>query len=207
MNHTAESSPATALSPEEYLLQTHRESQSAREAFVQESSSLLLKASQLMADCLKQGGKILICGNGGSAADAQHFAAELVGRMILERKKPLPAIALTTDSSNLTALANDYSFDQVFSKQVEALARSGDLLIAISTSGNSPNVVAAAQSARELGCRIISLTGGAGGKLLSLSDVNLNVREGKNSSRIQETHIFVIHSLVDLLDRYFLPVA
>ena len=143
----------------------------------------------------------------GIGSDSQHLAAEMVGRMILERKKPLPAIALTTDTSNLTALANDYSFEQIFARQVQALGRDGDVLIAISTSGNSPNVVAAVTEAKQLGCKVISLTGGTGGKLASLSDVTLNVSAGRNSSRIQETHIFAIHSLVDLLDRFFLPVT
>ncbi len=202
MNHTPESQ-----SPHSYLEQTHLESQNAREVFVKECSESLIAASHLIAQSLCAGGKVLICGNGGSAADSQHLAAEMVGRMILERKKPLPAIALTTDTSNLTALANDYSFEQIFARQVQALGRDGDVLIAISTSGNSPNVVAAVTVAKQLGCKVISLTGGTGGKLASLSDVTLNVSAGRNSSRIQETHIFAIHSLVDLLDRFFLPVT
>ena len=157
-----------------------------------------------MAKTFKNGGKILIFGNGGSAADAQHMAAEMVGRMLMERKIPLPAIALSTDTSALTAIGNDYSYEQVFQMQLEALGRSGDLAIAISTSGNSKNVVLAVESARKKGMKVISLTGGSGGKLRELSDISLNVNLGKHASMIQETHITVIHLLVDLMDRYFL---
>ncbi len=187
----------------DYLTQTSVESTAIREQFLREQAERLVEASRLMSETLSRSGKILICGNGGSAADAQHLAAEMVGRMLIERRA-LPAIALTTDTSNLTALANDYGYDWVFSRQVEALARPGDLLIAISTSGNSPSVLHAADAARKLGCKVVSLTGGTGGKLASISDLNLNASGGKNSSRIQETHIFIIHSLVDLLDRFFL---
>jgi D-sedoheptulose 7-phosphate isomerase len=111
---------------------------------------------------------------------------------------------LTTDTSNLTAIGNDFGYDQVFVKQVQALARAEDVVIAISTSGNSRNVVLAVEAARPIGCKVVALTGGAGGKLRELADLALNVSGGKNSSRIQETHIFAIHSMVDLLDRFFL---
>jgi D-sedoheptulose 7-phosphate isomerase len=130
----------------------------------------------------------------------------MVGRMLMERRA-LPAIALTTDTSNLTALANDYGYEFVFSRQIEALARKEDLVLLISTSGNSPSVIRAAESARRLGCSVIGLTGGTGGKLAPLVDLLLNVAQGQNSSRIQETHIFVVHSLVDLMDRFFLTEA
>jgi D-sedoheptulose 7-phosphate isomerase len=113
-------------------------------------------------------------------------------------------MALTTDTSNLTAIANDYSYDVVFEKQVQGLGRTGDVLLGISTSGNSKNVIKAAEAARVKGMKVISMTGGTGGKLREISDVNLNVELGKNSSRIQETHIFIVHSLVDLMDRFFL---
>ena len=190
----------------DYLTQTSAESTAIREQFLKESGTLLVKASELLGQCLAAGGKVLICGNGGSAADAQHMAAEMVGRMLVERRA-LPAIALTTDSSNLTAVANDYGYEFVFSRQVEALARSEDVLIAISTSGNSPSVVRAVESARSKGCKVIALTGGSGGKLGAMVDIHLNAGAGKNSSRIQETHIFAVHSLVDLLDRFYLPQA
>ena len=191
------------MEPREYLEQTAVESIAAKQDFLKESSEKLIAAARLLGDCLQSGGKVLIFGNGGSAADAQHMAAEMVGRMLMERRA-LPALALTTDTSNLTAIANDYSYEDVFSRQIEALGRRGDVVIAISTSGNSKNVLKAVAAAKELGCKTISLTGGKGGALAGSCDVSLNVSGGKNSSRIQETHIFAVHSMVDLLDRYFL---
>jgi len=189
--------------PLDYLIQTSAESTAIREQFLRDHGESLVEASKMIAGSLASSGKVLICGNGGSAADAQHLAAEMVGRMLVERRA-LPAIALTTDSSNLTAIANDYGYEQVFSRQVEALARPEDVLIVISTSGNSPSVLKAAESARRIGCPVVSLTGGSGGKLAALSTIHLNAAAGKNSSRIQETHLFILHSLVDLLDRFFL---
>jgi D-sedoheptulose 7-phosphate isomerase len=193
--------------PESYLEQTFLESEQIRRDFFEKQKSDLLRAASWVGDCIKQKGKVLICGNGGSAADAQHMAAEMVGRMLIERR-PLPAIALTTDSSNITAIANDYSYDVVFQKQVEALGNANDLLIAISTSGNSKNVLAAVQAAKSQGMRVISITGGSGGLLKSNAnpsiEINLNAALGKNSSRIQETHVFIFHSLVDLCDRFYL---
>ena len=191
------------MKPLDYLTQTSAESTAIREQFLQTHAEKLVQASQMIAQCLKRSGKVLTCGNGGSAADAQHMAAEMVGRMLLERRA-LPAIALTTDTSNLTAIGNDYGYEFVFSRQVEALARPEDVLVAISTSGNSPNVIRAVESAQKIGCPVISVTGGTGGKLAGLAQLSLNVAAGKNSSRIQETHIFIVHSLVDLLDRFFL---
>jgi D-sedoheptulose 7-phosphate isomerase len=188
----------------QYLIETAKESAAIRERFLEEHSDDLLKASQWLGESISRGGKVLFIGNGGSAADAQHAAAEMVGRMLLERR-PLPAIALTTDTSNLTAIGNDYGYDQVFVRQVQALARPGDVLVAISTSGNSKNVVLAVEAAKAQGAKIISLTGGTGGKLKEMSDLTLNASLGKNSSRIQETHIFALHGLVDLLDRFYLP--
>lgn len=189
--------------PEQYLALTAKESHEIREQFLKECGPALVEAARSVGICLKNGGKVLIFGNGGSAADAQHMAAEMIGRMLIERR-PLPAIALTTDSSNLTAIGNDYGFEFVFLKQVQALAKPEDVLIAISTSGNSKNVLLALEAARQVGCKIIGLTGGAGGKLKALSDVFLTASLGKNSSRIQETHIFAVHSIVDLVDRFFL---
>ncbi len=189
--------------PQDYLLATANESAQIREQFLKDHLQDLVTGAQWIGESIRTGGKVLIFGNGGSAADAQHMAAEMVGRMLIERR-PLPAIALTTDSSNLTAIGNDFGYDQVFVKQVQALARAGDIVIAISTSGNSGNVVLAAEEAKRLGCKVIGLTGGSGGKLKTLSDLTLNAALGKNSSRIQETHSFAIHSLVDLLDRFFL---
>ncbi|MCM0606867.1 MAG: SIS domain-containing protein [Xanthomonadaceae bacterium] len=192
-----------AETPLEYVKKTHSESLSIQKAFVDQYSSALVNASKLIGDSIRKGGKLLIIGNGGSAADAQHIAAEMVGRMLIERK-PLPAIALTTDSSNLTAIGNDYGYDQVFVRQVQAIAKPEDVLLAISTSGNSVNVLKAVEVAKAIGCKIIVLTGGGGGKLLGLGDVKLCVKEGPNSSRIQESHLFALHSLVDVLDRFFI---
>ena len=162
---------------------------------------LIARAAGLMTECLLTDGKLLSCGNGGSAADAQHFAAEMVGRF--ERERPeLPAIALTTDSSILTAIANDYDFSQVFAKQVRALGRAGDVLLAISTSGNSANVCAAISAALEREMRIIALTGKGGGRiseLLGPDDVHICVPHS-TTTRIQEVHLLAIHCLCDAID-------
>lgn len=187
----------------QYLAETARESLEVRQRFLEDCGEALVRAAETVYSSVNRGGKLLIFGNGGSAADAQHMAAEMIGRMLMERR-PLPAIAFTTDSSNLTAVGNDYGYEYVFSKQVEALARPGDVILAISTSGNSKNVLLAAEAAKKIGCQVIALTGGTGGKLAPLADILLNVASGKNSSRIQETHIFAVHSIVDLGDRFFL---
>jgi len=191
------------MQPIDYLKQTYDESMHLKRVFYEDHSQDLLNAAQKIALSIKVGGKVLILGNGGSAADAQHMAAEMVGRMLLDRR-PLPAIALTTDSSNLTAVGNDFGFDVVFEKQIQALAQKNDVVIAISTSGNSKNVLLAVEAAKQKGCFVIGLTGGSGGKLKDRSDIALIAREGKNSSRIQEAHIFAVHSIVDLLDRFYL---
>ena len=191
------------LTPQEYLIKTARESIAAKEAFLKNSAGLLVQAAQLIAESIHKGGKVLIIGNGGSAADAQHMAAEMVGRMLVERR-PLPALALTTDTSNLTAVANDFGYEKIFTKQIEALAKKEDVVVAISTSGKSKNVVSAVQMAQQMGCSVIGLTGGEGMPLKQHCTLCLCVEEGQNSSRIQETHIFAIHSMVDLVDRYYL---
>ncbi len=171
----------------------------------QEASKVLaapiVRAIALMSASLKAGGKILACGNGGSAADAQHFAAELVNRFERERP-PLAGLALTTDSSALTSIGNDYSFDQVFEKQLRALGRRGDVLLAISTSGNSANVVAVIRAARELGVRVVALTGNGGGRMASAlggDDVHVCVPHTR-TMRIQEVHLLVLHCLCDGID-------
>jgi len=161
----------------------------------------IARASALLAETLKRGGKVLACGNGGSAADAQHFAAELINRFEIERA-PLAAVALTTDTSTLTSIANDYAYEQIFSKQVQGIGRRGDALLAISTSGNSRNVVAAIQAAHELGVRVVALTGAGGGKmaaLISAEDVNICVPH-KRTARIQEVHLLALHCLCDGID-------
>ena len=159
---------------------------------------IIEECAEMIFETLENGKKILICGNGGSAADAQHIAAEFVGRYETERKG-LPAIALTTDTSALTALANDYSFERVFSRQVEALAVEGDLLIAISTSGNSPNVNAAVMAAREIGCQTLGMTGAKGKKLASLCDKCVLV-PAERTARIQEAHIVIAHIWCEIVD-------
>ncbi len=154
-----------------------------------------------IVDCITAGGKVLACGNGGSASDAQHFAAEFIGRF--ERERPgLAAIALTTDSSILTAVGNDYSFDVIFSKQVQALGQPGDVLLAISTSGNSANVVAAVEAAHQKDMTVIALTGRKGGRmnqLLTDTDVHICVPH-ERTARIQEVHLLALHCLCDAVD-------
>ncbi|MBX3646439.1 MAG: phosphoheptose isomerase [Rhodocyclaceae bacterium] len=161
----------------------------------------IAQAVETMVSSLLGNGKIMACGNGGSAADAQHFAAELLNRFEMERP-PLAAMALTTDTSTLTSIANDYAFDQVFAKQVRALGQPNDVLLAISTSGNSPNVVEAVHAAHEREMRVVALTGrngGAIGPLLKHSDVHICVPSDR-TSRIQEVHLLVLHCLCDGID-------
>lgn len=161
----------------------------------------IVQAAELLAERLRQGNKILVCGNGGSAADAQHFAAELVNRFEIERPG-LAAIALTTDSSALTSIANDYAFEQIFARQVRALGRPGNVLLAISTSGHSPNVLVAIDAARELGMATLALTGRDGGRMAEqLGNGDIEIRAvAPATARIQETHILIIHCLCDLVD-------
>lgn len=157
------------------------------------------KCVSLLVESLSKGGKVLTMGNGGSAADAQHIAAEFVGRFLLERKA-LPAIALTTDTSILTAVGNDYGYEEIFKRQVEALAAPGDVVIGISTSGNSANVEKAMHSAREKGCRTIGLLGRNGGRLSGLCDVAVTV-PSQHTPHIQEAHLVIIHILCDLVEQ------
>ena len=159
----------------------------------------IVRCAELIWKALAGGRKVLLCGNGGSAADAQHIAAELVGRYETERRA-LPGIALTTDTSALTALGNDYGFDRIFARQIEALANQGDVLVAISTSGNSPNVLAALEKAREIGCVNIGMTGAQGGKMVDLCDACLRVPSDR-TARIQEAHITVAHIWCEYIDR------
>jgi D-sedoheptulose 7-phosphate isomerase len=166
----------------------------------------LVRGIELLAETLRGGGKVLSCGNGGSAADAQHFAAELVNRFERERP-PLAAIALSTDTSALTSIANDYAYQQVFSKPLRAFGKRGDALLAISTSGNSANVIDAIHAAHELGIRVIALTGNGGGKMAALvrdNDVHLCVPH-HTTARIQEVHLLCIHCLCDGIDTLLFP--
>ncbi len=159
------------------------------------------KAASLIQKALSRGGKIMFCGNGGSAADSQHFAAELVGRFQKERKG-LAALALTTDTSILTSLANDYSFDIVFARQVEALGRPRDILFAISTSGKAKNIIAAVKQAKKKGLITIGLTGKDGGELAKISDLSIIV-PSTATARVQESHILLIHIICELVERSF----
>ena len=152
-----------------------------------------------MAERLRQGGKVMVCGNGGSAADAQHFAAELINRFMRERR-PYAGLALTTDSSVLTSIANDYEFAQVFSKQVEALGRKGDVLLAISTSGNAENVCRAVAAAKKADIWTVALCGGKGGQLAGAADEVLCVASSSTTARIQEGHAMIIHALCQLIE-------
>lgn len=176
-------------------LQEHLE---AIQALLQTKLTEIELAGAVLREALSEGHKILLCGNGGSAADAQHIAAELVGRYELPRRA-WPAIALTTDTSALTALSNDFGYEDVFARQIEALAGAGDVLLALSTSGASPNVIKAAETASRLGCKTIALTGGAGEPLASLCDLAVVV-PSLRTSRIQEAHITIGHLWCELID-------
>jgi D-sedoheptulose 7-phosphate isomerase len=174
----------------------------AQQAFAEASSDRIIQLVEWTIETFRSGGKLLIFGNGGSAADAQHVAAEFVNRFKIDRQ-PLPAIALTTDSSILTSIGNDFSFDMIFVKQVQALGKPGDLVLGISTSGNSPNVVKAIAAAKEMNIRTAALTGGSsntGGELGGLADLVLNVPTD-STAHIQETHLWVEHILCELVEK------
>jgi D-sedoheptulose 7-phosphate isomerase len=158
----------------------------------------VVAAARLIEHALRAGGKVMFCGNGGSAADAQHLAAELMGRFLADRA-PMASVALTVDSSALTAIGNDYGFDQVFARQVRGLGRAGDVLVGISTSGNSANILAAFEVARELGIRSVALTGGGGGKMALLADLLINA-PSLSTPRIQELHIAIGHTICELVE-------
>jgi D-sedoheptulose 7-phosphate isomerase len=182
------------------------ESADLKRAAAEALTEPLARAAQILVDTLRGGGKILSCGNGGSAADAQHFAAELVNRFEIERP-PLAAVALSTDTSSLTSIANDYAYQQVFSKPLRAIGRRGDALLAISTSGNSANVLDAIHAAHEIGVRVVALTGNGGGKMgaaLRPEDAHLCVPHRK-TARIQEVHLLCIHCLCDAIDTLLFP--
>jgi D-sedoheptulose 7-phosphate isomerase len=165
----------------------------------QQMPTQIAAVTTLLVETFTQGGKLLVMGNGGSAADAQHFVAEIVGRFKMERRA-LPAVALSTDTSILTAIGNDYGFDMVFRRQVEALAAAGDLVVGISTSGNSPNVQQALELARDMGCRTVGLLGKDGGSIKQCCDLALVVPTD-DTPRIQEGHITIIHIVCDLLEK------
>ena len=183
------------------LLEHVNASLALKQAFFGQELDHIVTQGDDMAERLKRGCRILVCGNGGSAADAQHFAAELSGRYIKERRA-LAGIALTTDTSALTAIGNDYGFDRIFSRQVEALGRPGDLLVGISTSGNSPNVILAVEAAKQLGIRTIGLLGRDGGKLKDLVDDAIIV-PCPITARIQEVHQMIYHFWCETIEAHF----
>ena len=187
------------------IKQNFHDSISTKQAAADLLAEPLATAAQMITQCLLGGGKILSCGNGGSAGDAQHFSSEMLNRFEMERPG-LPAVALTTDSSTLTSIANDYSYDQVFSKQVSALGQQGDILLAISTSGNSTNVNRAIEAAHEREMQVIALSGKQGGDMasaLTADDVEIRV-PSDSTARIQEVHLLAIHCICDLVDHQLL---
>lgn len=184
------------------------ESIATKQAAVEQLGETIVAAGSLMSDALLNDGKILSCGNGGSAADSQHFSSELLNRFEMERPG-LPAVALTTDSSTLTSISNDYAYEEIFSKQVRALGKSRDVLLGISTSGNSENVIRAVAAAHERGMNVVALTGGSGGRMADVfteGDVEIRV-PATRTARIQEVHLVVIHCLCDLIDTTLLGDA
>ena len=187
--------PDTALTQVECSL---RDGADLRLQVARECGPAIVQAAACMVECLKAGGKLLFFGNGGSAADAQHLAAEFVGRFVKERRG-LPAIALTTDSSIVTAIGNDYGYDRIFSRQIEALGKPGDVAIGISSSGNSPNVNAAIKLATQQGLKTIGLSGKDGGELARIVHISLLVR-CPNTARVQECHIAIGHLLCELAE-------
>jgi len=183
------------------LVAAHLERHQAAFSAITRHIPLIAEMAEIICGCLAAGRKVLVCGNGGSAADSQHFAAELVGRFVTERRA-LAAIALTTDSSALTSIGNDYGFEHVFARQVEALGQAGDVLVAISTSGNSLNVLAAARAARARSMAVIGLTGAKSGLLSQVSDLCFEA-PSRETARIQEAHIFAIHCICAIVDQSF----
>lgn len=190
------------------VLEHFSESVATKQRAAESISDVIVAGGQLMSRCLLNEGKILSCGNGGSAADSQHFSSELLNRFELERPG-LPAMALTTDSSTLTSISNDYAYEEIFSKQVRALGTSGDVLLAISTSGNSENVARAIHAAHERSMKVVAMTGRDGGSMADIyreGDVEIRV-PSERTARIQEVHLVIIHCLCDIIDTTLLGAA
>jgi D-sedoheptulose 7-phosphate isomerase len=181
------------------IVKAFEESVQTKKAFLKQNLDTLIAAIDAIAEAFLRGNKLMIFGNGGSAADAQHIAAEFVNRFRMDRP-PLPALALTTDTSAITSIANDFDYKDIFSKQVKALGKEGDIALAISTSGNAANVLAAIDVCKKLKIAVIGLTGGDGGKMARKVDFLLSATEGKNTARIQETHILVGHVICEMVD-------
>ncbi|OGP79159.1 MAG: phosphoheptose isomerase [Deltaproteobacteria bacterium RBG_16_49_23] len=185
---------------ESIIQKRFKESAEVKNRFLKENLSRLLDVVKLISRCFEAGNKLFFFGNGGSAADAQHLAAEFVNRYIMDRP-PLPAIALTTDASILTSVSNDFSFSEVFSKQLKALGKEGDIAVGISASGTSPNIIKAFEVAKEMGIKTIALTGNDGGSLVKVADFSLIV-PSSSTPRIQEAHILIGHILCELVEHY-----
>ncbi len=185
---------------ESIIQKRFKESNEVKNRFLKENIPNLLEVVKAISHCFEMGNKLLFFGNGGSAADAQHFAAEFVNRYIMDRP-PLPAIALTTDTSILTSISNDFSFHDVFAKQLKALGREGDIAFGISTSGTSLNIIKAFEVAREIGIKTVALTGNEGGSLIRLADYALIV-PSSSTPRIQEVHVLIGHILCELVEHY-----
>jgi D-sedoheptulose 7-phosphate isomerase len=185
---------------ENIIQKRFKESAEIKNRFLKENLSRLLDVIKMISHCFEAGNKLFFFGNGGSAADAQHLAAEFVNRYIMDRP-PLPAIALTTDTSILTSVSNDFSFSEVFAKQLKALGREGDVAVGISTSGTSPNIIKAFEVAKEMGMKTIALTGNDGGALTKIADFSLIVPSA-STPRIQEVHILIGHILCELVEHY-----
>jgi len=183
---------------QDHLVKIFKESCYVKEAFINDHLGKLAAAVEMLIAALKAGNKIMIFGNGGSAADAQHIAAEFVNRFIIERP-PLPAIALTTDASIITSIGNDYDFSEIFAKQIRALGQQGDVAWGITTSGNSPNVLKGLEMAKKMGLVTLGLTGKDGGPVARTADLSLNVASD-STARIQETHITICHAICELVD-------
>lgn len=186
------------------IVKAFDESIRAKQSFLRDNLETLTKVITAIAEGFRRGNKLLLFGNGGSAADAQHIAAEFVNRFRIERP-PLPAIALTTDTSVITSIANDYDYEEVFAKQVRALGKQGDIAVAISTSGNARNVLAAVVACRQLKITTVGLSGGTGGRLRENVDYLLRVSDSQNTARIQETHILVGHVICEMVDANLFP--
>lgn len=188
------------MNKEKFIIDSLNESASVKTQIIESCLKNIISAAEILTDAFRRGNKLLLCGNGGSAADCQHMAAEFVIRLSHNLNRPaLPAIALTTDTSNLTAGGNDIGFENVFSRSIEGLGRNGDVLIAISTSGNSPNIIKAVETARSKGIKVIGFLGDTGGKLQKLVDLPINI-PSSSTQRIQEGHITVGHIICELTE-------
>jgi len=185
---------------ENIILKRFKESTEVKNRFLKENLSRILEVVKMISHCFEMGNKLFFFGNGGSAADAQHLAAEFVNRYIMDRP-PLPAIALTTDASILTSISNDFSFSEVFAKQLKALGKEGDVAVGISTSGTSPNIIKAFEVAKEMRIKTIALTGNDGGTMAKVADLSLIV-PSSSTPRIQEVHILIGHTLCELVEHY-----